>query len=242
MADGMSQIEQLSAPLSEADVECRIGTTSAGGFSLLLYKTSRVDVKRLNSVFGLEWSNEFFYDDKQLLCCNISVYDGEKWIKRTGVGTASRTEKEKGAYSDALKRAGFRWGIGIELYSAPFIWIKWNMTKTGDKHKPDNFYSSDVSISQYDVNEETGEISVEIKHKGNVIYSYGPTKNGEHEDNEKEGCATPRQIQELKAGLKDTGANEAKFLEFIAAKSFENITTEQYQVGMTAIDTKRGNK
>ena len=32
-------------------------------------------------------------------------------------------EKEKGQASDSFKRACFNWGIGRELYTAPFIWI-----------------------------------------------------------------------------------------------------------------------
>ena len=31
--------------------------------------------------------------------------------------------KEKGEASDSFKRAGFKWGIGRELYTSPFIYI-----------------------------------------------------------------------------------------------------------------------
>ena len=39
------------------------------------------------------------------------------------MGIESNTEKEKGQASDAFKRAGFNWGIGRELYTAPFIYV-----------------------------------------------------------------------------------------------------------------------
>jgi hypothetical protein len=43
-------------------------------------------------------------------------------------GIESREDGEgnekKGEASDAFKRAGFRWGIGRELYTSPFVWIK----------------------------------------------------------------------------------------------------------------------
>ena len=48
----------------------------------------------------------------------------------------SYTEKEKGEASDSFKRACFNWGIGRELYTAPFIWIpadKVNIAKRNDK-------------------------------------------------------------------------------------------------------------
>ena len=32
--------------------------------------------------------------------------------------------KEKGQASDSFKRACFNWGIGRELYTAPFVWVK----------------------------------------------------------------------------------------------------------------------
>ena len=46
-------------------------------------------------------------------------------------------EAEKGEASDAFKRACFKWGIGVELYTAPFIWVsadKCNIKKN-DKGK-----------------------------------------------------------------------------------------------------------
>ena len=92
-------IQLLSEPLNKDDIEFRIGQSSpkAKGFSLLAYKTARVDMKRLNEVFGLKWSNKYFYDDKGILACEISVYDSNtsQWISRTDVGTESQTEAEK---------------------------------------------------------------------------------------------------------------------------------------------------
>ena len=42
-------------------------------------------------------------------------------------GIESREDEEgnqkKGEASDSFKRAGFKWGIGRELYTSPFIWI-----------------------------------------------------------------------------------------------------------------------
>ena len=141
----MKIIEKLSAPLSPADIELRIGRNviENRGFPLFPYKTARTDINRLNEVCGLNWKNRFFYDDKGLLCCEISVLNTEtnEWISRVDVGTESREEKEKGNYSDARKRAGTTFGIGIELYSFPFIWIstnEWKKNKHGKTVPKDN--------------------------------------------------------------------------------------------------------
>ena len=62
------------------------------------------------------------YDGK--MYGGIGIYDSElkEWLWRWDCGTESNTEQEKGQASDCFKRAGFKWGIGVELYTAPFIW------------------------------------------------------------------------------------------------------------------------
>lgn len=163
---------ELNSSLIKEDVEARIGTTSAKGFSLLLYKTARTDVKRLDEVYPLLWKNKYYYDDKKLLCCEISVWnkDLKEWVSRSDVGVESFTEKEKGSYSDAFKRAGFKFGIGAELYNSPFIWVAWDMEQKNNKNVPKNFYGSNLEISKY--KSENGKVTeLEIKYNNDVIYS-----------------------------------------------------------------------
>lgn len=110
------------------EVECRIGQVSKSGkgLSLLLYKTSRTDMALLDETFGpMDWRCSY-EEVKGVLNCTLSVYDADKglWIDKQAAGTESNMESEKGESSDALKRAGFLWGIGRELYTAPAIWIK----------------------------------------------------------------------------------------------------------------------
>lgn len=109
------------------EVECRIGQVSKSGrgLSLLLYKTSRTDMALLDETFGPMGWRCWYEEVKGVLNCTLSVYDADKglWIDKQAAGTESNMESEKGESSDALKRAGFLWGIGRELYTAPFIWI-----------------------------------------------------------------------------------------------------------------------
>lgn len=107
------------------EIECRIGTINEKGLSLLLYKDARVDQKILDecySPFGWKRSHQEINGN---LYCTVEVWDQGKqqWIAKQDVGTESYTEKEKGQASDSFKRACVNWGIGRELYSAPFIWI-----------------------------------------------------------------------------------------------------------------------
>lgn len=73
--------------------------------------------------------------------------------------------KEKGEASDALKRAGFTWGIGVELYNSPFIWIP--AEKIHSKY--DKF-----RVEKIKINEETKDIEgLSIKNdKGERVYVF----------------------------------------------------------------------
>jgi hypothetical protein len=173
-------IQKLCNPLDKADIELRVGTTSAKGFSLLAYKTARTDVKRLNEVCGLNWSNTYFYDAKDILSCAIAIkHDGE-WVSRVDVGTESNTEKEKGSYSDAFKRAGFKWGIGIELYQSPFIWVNWEMK---DK-KPEGFYPSNLDIQEYLVIDGVPHFKIAYIEKGKAKIIFNNIPNAKKEESE----------------------------------------------------------
>lgn len=129
--------------LTANDVECRIKKITNEGAVLLLYKTARVDMRILDEVYGsMNWQRHHEVINGNLFC-TISVWDSDKaqWISKQDVGTESNAEAEKGQASDAFKRAGFAWGIGRELYDAPFIWI------SGKVSKYDRFHVTDI---QYD--------------------------------------------------------------------------------------------
>ena len=158
----------LREPLTAEDIEVRVGTISVKGASLLLYKTARTDAKRLDDIFNGRWKRRHYMDGKGGIVCEISIYDTElkEWVSREDVGSESFTEKEKGAYSDAFKRAGFAWGIGVELYDAPFIFVQCEVI---DKKLKDKFYFNDASVSKFEV--INGNVFVEIKKKDAVLFT-----------------------------------------------------------------------
>lgn len=108
------------------EVEARISTVSEKGISLLLYKDARCDMRILDETVGPEnWQREHYECKGNLFCrVGIKMPDWNDWVWKSDCGTESYTEKEKGEASDSFKRACFNWGIGRELYTAPFIWIK----------------------------------------------------------------------------------------------------------------------
>lgn len=110
--------------LRSDEIECRVAQAKQTGVSLLLYKDARCDQNILDETVGpMNWQRSHSRDNAN---CIVEIWDAEKkcWISKEDTGTESNTEKEKGLASDSFKRACFNWGIGRELYSAPFIWIK----------------------------------------------------------------------------------------------------------------------
>ena len=98
----------------------------------------------------------------------------KEWLWRWDCGVESNTEQEKGQASDCFKRAGFKWGIGIELYTAPFIWAS-VATKKNEKGKyelENKFTKFFVKNIGYD---ERGTINnlVIVDDNGSTIFNLG---------------------------------------------------------------------
>ncbi|KAK9680654.1 Siphovirus Gp157 [Popillia japonica] len=107
------------------NIQIKIAMVKNTGLSLLLYKDARVDQNILDeTVYPMNWTRHHEMIGNNLYC-TVSIYDEDKgiWVSKQDVGTESYTEKEKGQASDSFKRACFNWGIGRELYTAPFVWI-----------------------------------------------------------------------------------------------------------------------
>lgn len=112
------------------EIDCRVQMVKENGVSLLLYKDARVDMNILDETVGVEnWQREF-YECKGNLFCKVGIRivpEGEDmppyWVWKADCGAEGRTEPEKSVASDASKRSCFAFGIGRELYTAPFIWI-----------------------------------------------------------------------------------------------------------------------
>ena len=105
------------------EIECRVAQAKQNGVALLLYKDARCDQNILDETVGaMNWQR---FHGRENANCTVTIWDDKKqqWISKEDTGTESNTEKEKGLASDSFKRACFNWGIGRELYTAPFIWI-----------------------------------------------------------------------------------------------------------------------
>lgn len=177
--------------LQANEIECRVGTQdkSLKWCTLLLYKDARVDQRLLDEVVGAtRWQRSHELIDGQLFC-TVSIYDADtkQWVSKQDVGTESNTEKEKGRASDAFKRACFNWGIGRELYTAPFIFINLNESDIKEgKLKMSRFKVGHIA---YDEQRNVSELTI-VDSDGNVRFTMGG-KGGKVSKSEEKKAPTP---------------------------------------------------
>ena len=183
----MMEMEKNLIRLLKADeIECRVAVINEKGLSLLLYKDARVDQKILDETFGIFGWKRSHQSIEGNLYCTVEIYDKElkEWIAKQDVGTTGYAEKEKSQASDSFKRACFNWGIGRELYTAPFIWIPTG--KTAIQSKENRYYCNDrfsVSSIGYSADREINALVI-VNGEGQPVYEL-KTKAAGTEDGSK---------------------------------------------------------
>ncbi len=89
----------------------------------LAYIDARDVQDRLDAVCGpANWQDAYAETAKGRLLCTLSVRINDEWISKSDGAGDTDVEGDKGAISDALKRAGVKWGIGRYLYDLGNIW------------------------------------------------------------------------------------------------------------------------
>lgn len=119
-------LNALSAPFDPSRVSWRVGPTSSDKSKgiALAYIDARDVMERLDTVCGVEnWQCRYPHAGQKTVCEIGIVINGTCVWKADGAGD-SDMEAEKGALSDAFKRAAVRWGIGRYLYDINSPWVK----------------------------------------------------------------------------------------------------------------------
>lgn len=119
-------LTDLANPFPPDRVSWRVGSTTGDkkrGMALA-YIDARDVMERLDEVCGIGgWQNAYPHANGKTVCA-IGIKIGDEWIwKADGAGDTD-VEKEKGALSDAFKRAAVRWGIGRYLYDLDSPWVE----------------------------------------------------------------------------------------------------------------------
>ena len=260
---GMMKFRTLRAD----EIELRVGTVSAKGASLLLYKDARCDQAVLDETVGaMNWQRHHSRDNAN---CTVDIWDADKgvWVSKEDTGTESMTEKEKGLASDSFKRACTNWGIGRELYSSPFIFIpvetqKKQNGKGYELANPYIFNGAMVSDIKYDDKRKIKALTI-VDKDGVVMFQFPKkrmskdlhkslaetkTKNEPTTLKQKEltpqDMITAEQAEGIKGLIEDLDIDTAVFLKYIADKSqdscdsVDGMTATQYDIAVSAINAK----
>ncbi len=95
---------------------------------------ARAVMQRLDCVFGVGgWKDAYQLVAGGSVVCTLSVKVDGEWVQKTDVGSPSEQpddgDKVKAAFSDALKRAAIKLGIGRYLYRLPSQWVDYDPLK-----------------------------------------------------------------------------------------------------------------
>lgn len=247
--------------LTPREIECRVAQVSkeGKGLSLLLYKDARCDMAILDETVGaMNWQRKHGRENAN---CVVSIWDDAKkaWIEKEDTGTESNTEAEKGLASDSFKRACVNWGIGRELYTAPFIWITPDKCTIEKDEKSGKYNCRDyfeVTSIGYNEHREISQLTITNTKRNAVVYEYSNGKSQKVEaapapyeqivedakaidpsyDTTKK--ATPDHVALLREYY--TGANLTKLLKANNIERLEDITALKAGELLSKLAQKKG--
>ena len=126
--------EALAAPFDSREVRFKPAVVSGNRALALAYVDARVIQDRLDDVLGVTgWQDEYECLPDGSVVCRLRLRLGDEWITKMDVGGQSEQpdegDRRKAAFSDALKRAAVKFGIGRYLYRLPSQWVDYDAQK-----------------------------------------------------------------------------------------------------------------
>jgi hypothetical protein len=126
--------EALAAPFDPRAVRFKPAVVSGNRALALAYVDARAIQDRLDEVLGvIGWQDEYECLPDGSVVCRLRLRLGDEWITKMDVGGPSvqpdEGDRRKAAFSDALKRAAVKFGIGRYLYRLPSQWVDYDPKK-----------------------------------------------------------------------------------------------------------------
>src|SRR3954452_14605460 len=131
----VQQITQsLAEPFEVTEVKFKPAVVSGNRAMALAYVDARAIQDRLDDVLGVDgWQDDYQILEDGSVVCRLRLRLGEEWITKVDVGSPSEQPDEhdrvKAAFSDALKRAAVKFGVGRYLYRRPATWCDYDPQK-----------------------------------------------------------------------------------------------------------------
>jgi Rad52/22 family double-strand break repair protein len=126
--------QALAAPFEPSEVKWKPQAVKGNRALAIAYIDARVIQDRLDEVLGVEgWQDEYQLLPDNSVMCKLRLKLGRRWITKMDVGSPSEQpdggDRLKAAFSDALKRAAVKFGIGRYLYRLPQQWCDYDSSK-----------------------------------------------------------------------------------------------------------------
>lgn len=131
----LDDIKLLAGEFPKEDISWRAQSVTKDGEKAmaLAYIDARNVMDRLDSVVGpTDWQDRYEFHGTRTICY-LSIRVDNEWITKADGAGDTDVEGEKGAISDALKRAAVKWGIARYLYEMPAPWVPCESTEWNGK-------------------------------------------------------------------------------------------------------------
>jgi hypothetical protein len=123
----------LSAPFDTREVQFKPQMVKNNRCLAMAYVSARVVQDRLDELGVENWQDRYSIMPDGGVVCRLAIKIEGKWITKTDVGSPSEQpdsgDRLKAAFSDALKRAAVKFGIGRYLYRLPAQWVDYDPVK-----------------------------------------------------------------------------------------------------------------
>ena len=134
MTDVKALTAALSTPFEPGEVKFKPQTVKGNRAMAVAYIDCRVIQDRLDEVLGAEnWQDDYELVPEGSVICRLRLRFGGEWVTKMDVGSPSEQpdggDRLKAAFSDALKRAAVKFGIGRYLYRLPMQWADFDPVK-----------------------------------------------------------------------------------------------------------------
>jgi hypothetical protein len=137
-ADEIAQL--LSAPFPVEEIRWKPKIVKGNRALAIAYVDARAIQDRLDETLGVDgWQDQYRELPGGSVICRLRLRIAGQWISKSDVGSPSEQsdagDRTKAAFSDALKRAAVKFGIGRYLYRLPLSWTDYDpetkrLTKT----------------------------------------------------------------------------------------------------------------
>lgn len=136
--------EAFAEPFEPGEVKWKPQSVKGNRAMAMCYIDARLVMDRLDEVVGgTNWQDAYEVLNDGSVVCRLAVrmHRGGEWVTKTDVGSTSEQpdggDRLKAAFSDALKRAAVKFGIGRYLYRLKSEWVDYDPQKKQLLQKPE---------------------------------------------------------------------------------------------------------